>query len=200
VRKVNFTGNYYIPGPASTVFHFVIARIENRLPDDIQQFYVEGNLMEGHPQYDADNWKNGGVRYEDRDYQAIKLTEPFCKSYITEHTAKETYENVMADVGANWPRLDPVDQRIYDDVVNRRASTKGSRSGKPGLIDHENDSGGFPELKSGPAPADSDHDGMPDEWELANKVDPKNPSDGPKDSGDGYTYLEKYLNGIVTRR
>lgn len=200
VRKVNFVGNYYIPGPASTVFHFVIARIENRLPDDIQQFYIADNLMEGRPQYDADNWRNGGVRYEDRDLQAIKLAAPFCEPHITVHTAKQAYESVMADVGANHPRLDPVDQRIYDDVANRRASTKGSVSGKPGLIDSEKDAGGFPELKSGPAPEDSDHDGMPDDWERIHKLDPADPSDGAQDSGDGYTHLEKYLNGIVARR
>jgi hypothetical protein len=35
---------------------------------------------------------------------------------------------------------------------------------------------------------------------LAIKLDPKAPADGAKDSGDGYTYLEKYLNGIVAKR
>jgi hypothetical protein len=201
VRKVNFVGNYYIPGPASRVFHFVIARIENPLPTDVQQFYIQGNVMEGYPQYEPDNWANGGVRYNPRELPAIKLDEPFCESYITEHSARQAYESVMADVGANIPRLDPVDARIIKDVLNRSFTYKGSRSGLPGVIDSQKDSGGFPELRGGPAPQDSDHDGMPDDWETQRGLNPRDPTDGNADStGDGYTNLEKYLNWIVESR
>ncbi|HEY7088797.1 MAG TPA: hypothetical protein VH518_11950 [Tepidisphaeraceae bacterium] len=198
VRKVNFIGNYYIPGPASRVFHFVIARIEHALPNDIQQFYVADNIMEGRPQYDADNWKNGGVIYDDRDLAAIKLDKPFCDPHITVETAKEAYESVMADVGANYPHLDAVDARIIKDVTNRSFTYKGSRSGLPGIIDSQKDSGGFPQLKGGDAPVDSDHDGMPDAWESQHHLNPNDPADGNADStGDGYTNLEKYLNELV---
>jgi pectate lyase len=49
---------------------------------------------------------------------------------------------------------------------------------------------------SAPAPVDSDHDGMPDEWEKKYGLDPNDPSDAAKDlDGDGYTNLEEYLNG-----
>jgi hypothetical protein len=45
-------------------------------------------------------------------------------------------------------------------------------------------------------PADSDGDGMPDEWESRHRFDPKDPSDSPKDKdGDGYTNVEEFLNG-----
>ena len=37
--------------------------------------------------------------------------------------------------------------------------------------------------------------GMPDVWEQAQGLDPDDPSDGPRDVGDGTTYLERYLNG-----
>jgi hypothetical protein len=44
---------------------------------------------------------------------------------------------------------------------------------------------------------DSDHDGMPDAWEKQYGLNPNDPSDGVKDmNGDGYTNVEKYLNGI----
>ncbi len=43
-----------------------------------------------------------------------------------------------------------------------------------------------------PPPADSDHDGMPDKWEKANGLNPKNPKDGNAISKDGYTNLENY--------
>jgi hypothetical protein len=107
----------------------------------------------------------------------------------------------MADVGANFPRYDSVDERTIRDVKNRTTSTKGSKTGIPGLIDSQKDVGGYPEMKGGEAPADSDHDGMPDEWEKANGLNPNDPSDGNKDNiGEGYTNLERYLNGIVAAK
>lgn len=57
--------------------------------------------------------------------------------------------------------------------------------------------GGWPELKSAQAPADSDHDGIPDWWEIKYRLNPNDPADANQDlNGDGYTNLEKYLNGL----
>lgn len=54
----------------------------------------------------------------------------------------------------------------------------------------------FPELKSAPAPKDADNDGLPDDWETQNGLDPQDPSDNNKDKdGDCYTNLEEWLNG-----
>jgi hypothetical protein len=47
-------------------------------------------------------------------------------------------------------------------------------------------------------PVDSDHDGIPDEWEKAHGLNPNDPADANGDvNGDGYTNLEKYLNSLV---
>ena len=44
---------------------------------------------------------------------------------------------------------------------------------------------------------DSDNDGMPDEWEIRYGLNPNDASDAVKDcNGDGYTNIEKYINGI----
>src|SRR5699024_6103603 len=48
-----------------------------------------------------------------------------------------------------------------------------------------------------PAPKDSDGDGIPDEWEIENGLDPKDPNDANEVTESGYTYLEKYLNSLV---
>src|SRR5205085_5484724 len=85
------------------------------------------------------------------------------------------------------PKRDSVDARIIQTVRDR--------SGK--IIDSQKDVGGWPELKSAPPPVDSDHDGIPDEWERKYGLNPNDPSDAKRDlNGDGYTNLEKYLNGI----
>ena len=46
-------------------------------------------------------------------------------------------------------------------------------------------------------PDDQDNDHMPDAWERAFGLNPNDPSDAVKDcNGDGYTNIEKYINGI----
>jgi hypothetical protein len=199
VRKLNLVGNYYIPGPATKVFHLLKAIMEVKLPDDVQQYYVADNVMEGRPQYTGDNWKNGGVIGEQDEFPAMKLAAAFCEPHITVHSATEAYESVISDVGANYPRYDAVDARTIKDVKRRGFTHKGSKTGLPGIPDSVKDVGGYVELKGGEAPADGDHDGMPDAWERANKLDPNNAADGSlDDAGDGYTNLERYLNSIVS--
>ena len=43
--------------------------------------------------------------------------------------------------------------------------------------------------------ADGDNDGMPDEWEAKNGLNPSNATDGNSDAdSDGYTNIEEFLN------
>lgn len=67
---------------------------------------------------------------------------------------------------------------------------------KSGIIDTLEEVGGWPELKSLPAPTDTDGDGMPDDWEIKNGLDPNSPDDRNIIGKDGYTMLEVYLNSI----
>ena len=70
---------------------------------------------------------------------------------------------------------------------------------KQGIITDIRQMGGYPEYKGTPY-VDTDGDVMPDEWEKANGLNPNDPSDANKDcTGDGYTNIEKYINGISTR-
>lgn len=70
---------------------------------------------------------------------------------------------------------------------------------KQGIITDVRQMGGYPEYKGTPY-VDTDKDGMPDEWEIANGLNPNDPSDANKDcTGDGYTNIEKYINGISTK-
>ena len=71
---------------------------------------------------------------------------------------------------------------------------------KQGIITDPRQMGGYPEYKAWVPYADSDGDGMPDEGEKANGLNPNDPSDAAKDcNGDGYTNIEKYINAIPTR-
>ncbi len=83
---------------------------------------------------------------------------------------------------------DAVDARVLSEFQT------GTGTANPAL-QHEREVGGFPRLPAGRACADGDGDGMPDAWEIANGLDPQDPSDGPALQPDGYTNLEHFLAG-----
>ena len=70
---------------------------------------------------------------------------------------------------------------------------------KKGVITDPRQMGGYPTYKDWAPRTDTDGDGMPDEWETANGLNPNDPSDANGDcTGDGYTNIEKYINAIPT--
>jgi len=73
------------------------------------------------------------------------------------------------------------------------------KTGTGQMIDSPADVGGWPELKSAKAPQDTDADGMPDKWENAHQLDPKNLADGARLRADGHTELEHYRHSLVQR-
>ena len=106
--------------------------------------------------------------------------------------AEDAYEAVLRFAGASRTR-DSVDERIVEEV---RTGT--ARFGNRGIIDSQEDVGGWPELRSEPAPKDSDGDGIPDEWKRQHGLQVGDPEEGNRDrNGDGYTNLEEYLNSLV---
>ncbi len=190
VKALNLVNNLYLPGPATRVFHLLKPDVGNE--NDRQQYYVSGNRMDGRYTENGDNWRDGVIVAADQ-VDAIQLKEPFCESFVKTHKVDELLENVLADVGANHRGLDAVDNRVISDVRQRTTSSKGSRSGLPGIIDSQTDVNGWPELNPGTPPVDSDHDGMPDDWEIANHLDPQVPSNNQRLDGSRVTALEVYL-------
>ncbi len=90
-----------------------------------------------------------------------------------------------------------MDERVVRETANASFTFKGSIGQIDGIIDSQTDVGGWPVLEEGTAPVDSDLDGMPDQWELKNKLNPNDPSDANQLHKSGYTLLETYLNEIV---
>src|SRR4030095_8211796 len=94
-----------------------------------------------------------------------------------------TYENVLHNVGCNFPVPDDHDKRVIAEVFGSTSKYKGSKTDLPGLPDSQDGVGGwenYPEIHR-PADWDTDQDGMPDEWEKSHGVDPKKPGDGHGD-------------------
>jgi hypothetical protein len=179
-------GNYYKPGPASR-FNDHLASIDspNYVNIGTPRWYIFGNLMEGRPEILADN-RLGVIGH--LEFLADK---PFETSPIRTDKVDELFELVIADAGATLPYRDSVDLRAVHDAHT------GNTTYRDGIVNSQMQVGGWPELNSIPAQEDTDHDGIPDWWEQKYGLHPNNPSDASKDlTGDGYTNLEKYLDGI----
>jgi len=203
----NFVNNYYKPGPAT------MSNVRSRIfqpSDTLGRWYVDGNAVEGNPSVSADNWA-GGVNPDiiPRNISSLKTVIPFPYMTVTTHTAQQAIDLVLDYAGASLPKRDTIDRRI---VYETRTGTvtfgghgdssypvmqKLDTSKVYGIINSQIDVGGWPVLNSLPAPADTDHDGMPDAWETANGLDPNSASDRNVIGTNGYTMLENYLNSLV---
>jgi hypothetical protein len=209
-NNINMVANYYKPGPATRpgeVSYRIASPSTRDGAADYGKWYVADNVVEGNASVTANNW-DGGIQPHggNSDIAALKLDRPWPAMAIHQQTAQDAYQSVLANAGATLPKRDAVDTRIADEVRNGNATYEGltykqkgslaDKSKKCGIIDSPADVGGWPELKSAAAPTDTDHDGMPDDWEIANGLDPKNPDDRNRVAADGYTMLEKYMNSI----
>lgn len=133
----------------------------------------------------------------------IKMTEPAPTGQVTTHSAAEAYEKVLAYVGASLYR-DEIDARYMEEAKTGTATYKGSITNSPGIIDKVSDVKGYTEANFGtgtrPADFDTDKDGIPDEWEKANGLNPNDASDALTYSLDKkgyYKNIEVYANSLV---
>ncbi len=176
------------------------------------KYYVDGNVNTKHSQVTADNWTYGMYNqigsndgtYTQTTKDTIRLSAPIAFVNTTTHAADVAYERVLSYAGASLHR-DAVDELIVSDTRQGTATYTGSGCA-PGLINSQDDlrpSGApsdwsaWPVLAQGTVLADTDGDGIPDEWETAHGLNPSDKSDGKALSSDGYTHLEVYLNSLV---
>lgn len=221
--KYNIINNYYKPGPVTSLDSRVSHRIlkpesgRSMLSRKVYGMaFVDGNVIEGNEKVTNDNWA-GGVQVENLadagDYtDDIRSNRPFAMPHLTIVDPYEAYDLVLDNSGATLPRRDAVDERIvrvvrtgvieYADNVNLDDIPKFEHrrlpddSYKLGIITDISQVGGYPEYNGTPY-KDTDGDGMPDWWEIKYGLNPNDPSDANGDlNGDGYTNIEKFINGI----
>lgn len=224
---VNMVNNYYKAGPATTNKTRVtqVSKSDssnggdNPFPNYTSRYYINGNYVSA-AGANAENYDWQGVVYDNglptvngvkcvndnKNYYGlgagnipIKLDEPIDAGEVTTHSATVAFEKVLAYAGASF-RRDAVDARYAQEAEDGTATYLGSVTGKPGIIDTQQDVGGWPALDKGTKLADTDKDGMPDDWETANGLNPKANTDGKKytlDPKGYYTNLEVYLNSLV---
>lgn len=133
----------------------------------------------------------------------IKMDAPAPTGEVTTHSAAESFSKVLAYSGASLYR-DEIDARYMEEAKTGTAKYKGSITQSPGIIDKVSDVNGYTEANFGtasrPADFDTDKDGIPDAWEIANGLDPNDATDAltySLDSKGYYTNLEVYANSLV---
>lgn len=183
----NLVNNYYKAGPATN------KDVRDRIVEvwaPYGNFYVSGNYVDGFPEVTKENTK--GV---DGDKpQAALIQQPVDVVALPEQSAEEAFAAVLENAGASY-RRDAADNRLVQEV---RTGTATYGRKKDGIIDSQQDVGGWPALASAEAPGDKDGDGMPDAWEKEKNLNPESPSDAAAYTlDDSYTNIEVYLNSLV---
>jgi pectate lyase len=190
--RLNFVGNWYQEGPTTL---FTDSRRSISMPDlDDQSLYMSDNAQTWDFNPDGDPWQvvfNGFA-----PLQPVSTTKRRMQGWpvltgipVTIESASGLKATLKSRVGANLPTLDAVDARLI------AALTDGTDDVWFGsLYNHET----HPVMKGATSPRDTDGDGMPDDWEVGQGLDPDDPGDGQSDpDGDGYTNLEEYLNDLA---
>lgn len=196
----NIINNYFKYGPSTN--KNVKYRIVNPGKTETIPFgkwYVNGNYVDEAKDVSQNNWfgvhmGNGGTE----DDKKIALID---KSHSAEpmaiQTAEVAFEAVLNYAGASYKR-DTLDERVVNDVRNRTGFIIDVQGRYPHHSPFEITVNAWPSLKSLPASTDNDHDGMPDDWEKKNGLNPSDASDATGISSHKfYTNIELYINSIV---
>jgi hypothetical protein len=171
----------------------------------------------------SNNW-DGGVQIENKKgdlmsyeeskpyFDAMNAKDPLPMPHFSIMGTKQAYDYVLANAGATLPKRDPVDTRIVkqvstgkiDYIKNVKLPEKDFEhrrlpkdSYKGGIITDISQVGGYP-VYAGKPYKDSDNDGMPDDYETKNGLNPRDASDAAKiTDASGYANIEIYLNSVV---
>jgi hypothetical protein len=220
-HECNFVNNYYKVGPNTTNTKLFVSVEKNRSGATSwgpSKWYFNGNIFDGVASATADNWSavniKGYTKDESRVDTLIRPATPWWRwtedsvygrydfdkyAYAAEtyETAEEAYATVLNEVGC-MPH-DHVGNRLILDTRDGTHTYVGSVVGKKGIIDLETDAEGFYDYTVVAPLTDTDLDGMPDEWELANGCDPNTPDNNVRHES-GYTMLEMYLDYAITHK
>lgn len=215
----DYASRYYISG------NYVTAASNPENYDWKGVIYDSGVQKDGERYIkDAKHYYGSNVEYVNingTDCVKLKLDNPIEAGEVTTHSAQTAYEKILDYCGASLWR-DAADARYAEEAATGTTTFNGdvayvdkdgktyAKSNTKGILDWINDptkeanpkTASYPELKNETRPAgfDTDGDGIPDEWETANGLNPNDASDAVQttvDTKGWYTNIEVYANSIV---
>lgn len=218
-HECNFMNNYYRPGAASSKTAVVFINSSYARDGATSwapaQWYVSGNVAHGLQSYTDDNRK--GVTAEGYRTEQVLVNEriipdkPYYRysvagtigNYVPSdymltdiESAEDAFNTVIAKAGCI--KRDRVETRVASDARDGVSTYGGSTKGiKSGIIDTEADAEGFFAWNTDyTVEPDTDDDGMPDQWESANGLNPLE-ADNNRLNAEGYTALEVYMASLM---
>lgn len=191
-HSLDVIGNYFIKGPSSNdrfAGQFLasdhVYQADNYVDLDVDG-KLNGQLAASADFHRADEEKYTLPTFVDKPAMHPEIP-------VTIESAASAYERIVAGVGCAL-RRDGVDLRLIGELTSLGKKGKTIPHTDPlgeALV------GGVGEVRGGTAPVDTDRDGLPDDWEKAQHLDPKDPRDAQKVQPSGYTRLEEYLHSLV---
>lgn len=202
---IGMASRYYING------NYVTAASSPQNYDWKGVIFDDGHVTINGERYTLDNnkyYQGDHVEYNGKSYVKVSLDAPINAGEVTTHSAETAFEKMLKYGGACLYR-DGHDARYMEEARTGTTTYTGSLNGWKGIIDKCTDvipdytgSNPYPWLspEAGPTPVDTDRDGIPDEWETANGLNPNDASDGnlyTLDPKKYYTNIEVYANSLV---
>lgn len=192
--KYNIVNNYFKPGPSTKPFavgNFLDPSKTDALP--YGQYFVTGNMIEGNRMVNRDNML--GVTA--MPSPGVYISQPHGVIDLPKEDADRAYQSIIKKVGASLHR-DAVDERIIKEMLSGKGKIIDVQGGFPHGTAYEKSNTAWPELKAAAGMTDKDADGMPDDWELSNGLNPNDHNDAANLRLHAYfTNIEVYLNSLL---
>ncbi len=171
----NIINNVFIPGPDTEK-----SKLKTFLKpyEPLGKYFISGNYMHGAPEVT----QNNAIGIKTEDVTKLMVSNPYPPSpYFVADNPLDALDKVLQNAG-NSNYRDVHDERIFNYLILDSPPNSG-------IINSQKDVGGIRELNTKEIKLDKDRDGMPDDWEIKNKLDP-NRNDAIENS------LHKYYNNI----
>ncbi|HLL68667.1 MAG TPA: hypothetical protein VK453_23570 [Micromonosporaceae bacterium] len=176
LSEANVLGNYFVKG-LSTGGGSPFTRGNTNF-----HIYETGNVIDSNRNTQLD-----GVPTVRAQLGTVTIApRPYAFPAVPVAPAASAHAAIVAHAGASL-RRDAVDTRVINDLTR----STGKLISDPATV------GGWEPLPGGAAPRDTDRDGMPDAWETAQGLNPASAADGSRIAPDGYSNIERYINGLV---
>ena len=195
--RLNMINNFYEKGPDTKITSLPLRIKAQEGKGPAPTGFISGNVFSWNQGWSENNYSAIQYKQEsDSKYLSSSQKEwelpgelVFGKNKPSTHSAEQARDLILQHAGASKSR-DACDDRVIEEV----------RTGTGKIPNSQDEVGGWPKMKSLPAPADTDRDGMADEWEIANGLNPSEAGDRNGDrNADGYTNLEEYINSLVEK-
>jgi autotransporter-associated beta strand protein len=216
IARVNIRGSYFIHGgnTSSAVYGGGL----NTLGENIFRLHMSDSALDGSANGILDVTRANYAMVNSSTYTQAPVAwpqtldgnpaNPVIGTPVTLDSRRTAHKKVLSKVGATRMEIGP--RPLRDEItqlcVDRAAVMQRGIISDPLELNLSTGTA-FADLKSSPAPADTDLDGMPDEWEDALGLDKEVPNNNevlsapqtaasffPAGSPAGYTQLEEYLH------